>query len=128
MPERASRVCARSGCNALSKARFCDAHKDHDRRTYDRNRSNKELRKLYRTSQWAVTRGMILQRDVLCSMCKRALSTVCHHAIPAVKWVASSQDFFDPSNLAGCCKPCHDAHTATQDSMFAASRSKEEGR
>lgn len=119
MPQRALRECAKSDCSALTNQRFCDAHRDYDRRSYDKLRRNHELKRLYDTPRWQSVRQLILQRDILCSMCIRALSMVVHHKIAAAKWVAQGGDFYDPSNLAGCCKPCHDRHTATVDSTFA---------
>lgn len=118
MPQKPPRVCAKSGCSALTTNTYCETHRDYSRRKWDERR-NKELRKLYSTVRWYTTRRLIFERDPVCVKCHRMPSAICDHAIPAVKWVALGNDFFDMSNLAGMCKPCHDSKTATEDSTFA---------
>lgn len=73
----------------------------------DRHRRQQPYRQLYGLSAWRnSTRPFILARDPICKICNRAASDTVDH-IKDHK--GNMQLFFDPRNLRGVCKPCHDA-------------------
>ena len=51
-------------------------------------------------------RARTLRRDVLCRVCRLARSTIADHVIPHK---GDRARFFDPGNLQGVCKRCHDS-------------------
>ena len=63
---------------------------------------------LYSTRHWKALRRSQLMREPLCKRClgRGALTpaTVAHHKIPHK---GDAVLFFDASNLASSCKPCH---------------------
>ena len=69
---------------------------------------------LYNTTRWRKLRDAILRRDPICTdgvVCeKRAASTVADHKIDHR---GNLQLFYDPNNLRGVCKPCHDTKTGS---------------
>lgn len=69
------------------------------------------LRPFYKCARWDSTRLVILGRDPVCTECHLTASRVAHHVIDARVWVAMGNDFYDESNLAGICEPCHNAIT-----------------
>lgn len=73
---------------------------------------NPEWDRWYRRSHWRRLRLLILNRDPVCRYCGVKPSTVVDHIKPHR---GDYQLFSDPENLAGCCAPCHDSKTATQD-------------
>ena len=70
---------------------------------------------LYDKSRWKhpVTglKAATLRRDIICVVCNRAPSTVGDHI---VDHRGSEPLFWDPKNVRGVCKPCHDNKTGTQ--------------
>ena len=115
MAQRPKQECKR--CKELTDGGpLCTKHIEEEkqqRREYDRLRSSDPFKRLYKTARWLAVRLIVLARDPLCKderQCEeRALSTVVDHIIAAREWVANGGDFYDESNLRGCCKECHDA-------------------
>lgn len=65
---------------------------------------------------WANIRAAVLAEEPICRACiaggnitKDSASTVCDHITPLFEGGTD-----DRSNLAGMCKPCHDAKTAAE--------------
>lgn len=83
---------------------------------YDRRRATDEVRKLYQTPQWRALRKFILDRDPYCKRCDgRGIvtpSTVANHITKARDDLTR---FFDPNNLEGVCKPCHDSDIQSEE-------------
>ena len=70
---------------------------------------------LYLRSRWrhpnTGLRAATLRRDIICVVCKRAPSEVADH----IKDHRGDEKlFWDPNNLRGVCKPCHDEKTGSQ--------------
>jgi len=123
MPMQAPIACTHPGCKeqALHRSHYCKNHQTKDsgdNRQSDRQRyRDQPWRALYNAPAWRVhLRPFILARDPLCKLqitelCKQHGgdgTTVADHirdhkGDPAL--------FFDPKNLRGVCKPCHDKKT-----------------
>jgi 5-methylcytosine-specific restriction protein A len=66
---------------------------------------------LYYTARWRVKlRPLILRRDPICVVCNHNPSTIVDHVIDHR---GDETLFFDPANLRGICKPCHDFKTGS---------------
>lgn len=73
----------------------------------DKLRSQEPYRQLYQLTAWKFrTRPFILARDPICKICNRAPSDTVDHVIDHK---GNIQLFFNPRNLRGVCKACHDA-------------------
>jgi len=74
-----------------------------------------EHSKLYSLSRWRhKTNGLaaaILRRDPICKICNREASQVADHIQPH-RGIAEL--FWDPKNLQGICKQCHQVKTAAE--------------
>lgn len=110
MPSAIPRPCSYRGCGQLAfGARYCSRH-----RSLEHARVEDEFRRQYKTARWRAARALVLQRDPVCVECGNAVATVADHVIDAREWVAAGHDFYDLSNLAGKCQPCHDSRTARE--------------
>jgi len=68
-------------------------------------RSYPEARKWYGTAEWKELRRITLVKHPVCTRCHSRPSTIVDHKIPH----KGDRDlFFDPSNLTGLDKQCHD--------------------
>jgi 5-methylcytosine-specific restriction protein A len=68
-------------------------------------------RHLYLTSRWRNKLSpAIIYRDPVCKICNHNPSTVADHK---QDHKGNEQLFFDPTNLQGICKPCHDFKTGS---------------
>jgi 5-methylcytosine-specific restriction protein A len=121
MPIKPPVGCDAPGCLALAIDRsiYCEKHQPvREDREADRKRYHDQpWRALYNAAAWRINlRPFILARDPLCKLqitdlCKQHggdASTVADHirdhkGDPAL--------FFEPTNLRGVCKPCHDRKT-----------------
>jgi len=116
MPAKAKRGCKQ--CGVLTDSTYCPAHAGLAKR-YDAERSKDPIRKLFNTVRWHWVRKTVLARDRICVICKSWAAEECDHVIPARKYIAQHggdmNRFYDESNLAGLCKPCHSRKTATED-------------
>jgi 5-methylcytosine-specific restriction protein A len=95
---------------------YCPDHQQQITDRFNEQRNNDPVRRLYKNSRWEGTRIVVLGRDPLCRECNLALSTVVDHIINAHVLVKrfGERAFYDPDNLQGLCKPCHDAKTASE--------------
>jgi 5-methylcytosine-specific restriction enzyme A len=73
-----------------------------------RTRTNEHAH-LYNSRRWKDIRRDQLEAEPLCARCQTrgvdTLATVAHHRVPHQ---GDEKLFFDRSNLASSCKPCHD--------------------
>jgi 5-methylcytosine-specific restriction endonuclease McrA len=87
-----------------------EGKRERDKRHDARRRALKPWRALYKTARWQALRLAQLKQQPLCQRCaadrKVSAATVVHHKD---KHDGNEIKFFDPSNLASSCKPCHDA-------------------
>lgn len=86
------------------------AYAPKDEREYDSYRGKQAWRKWYNTTRWRKLRWSVLVRDrFTCRMCGRTEGNtsklVCDHTKPHR---GNETLFWDESNLAAVCKPCHD--------------------
>lgn len=80
---------------------------------FDRDRGTRQARGY--DQAWMMARMVILARDRICRICRRAESTQVDHIVPLTRGGAR----LDPDNLQGLCAVCHSRKTATEDSRFA---------
>lgn len=118
MPQRALRPCAKPGCPALTRARWCDAHGAEEqagkrarwRRTDDARKSSS---KRGYGAVWQRLRRMVLSREPCCQECLKSgrteLATEVDHIIPKAQ---GGEDSFN--NLQGLCKSCHSRKTSRE--------------
>lgn len=76
----------------------------------DKHEHHREWKKLYLTTRWRKLRDLILRRDPVCMECKRRASTIADHKIDHRGDLIL---FWDPNNIRGICKPCHDIKTGS---------------
>ncbi len=109
-----------TACSRCSRAKPCECDKQTqptgtEAKPFSKGDYKGEHSKLYDRSRWRhPTKGMqacIIRRDIICRICRRAASTVAdhirdHHGDETL--------FFDPQNLQGVCKPCHDQKTGRE--------------
>lgn len=68
-----------------------------------------EARKWYKTKRWQDLRRYTLVNYPICTRCHSETSTIVDHKIPHK---GDENLFFDPRNLTGLCKLCHDSWKA----------------
>lgn len=110
MPKRPPSPCAQPGCPALTHDRYCDKHHKQSHIEYRERRIDVEEQKFYGSAQWKKIRKQVLQRDIICTSCKREPSTMVDH-IREIK-DGGCKTCYD--NLQGMCKACHNAKTAQE--------------
>ena len=105
-------------CSSCGRAKPCGCFKQvrgTEAKPFSKGDYKGQNSKLYDRSRWRhPTKGLqacILRRDIICRICNRAASTVAdhirdHHGDEAL--------FFDPTNLQGLCKWCHDQKTGRE--------------
>lgn len=115
MPNRPPISCNYPGCAggiAVRGTSYCEKHQKKDKeveREADKARwQSSPWRHLYQNKAWRMLRIFILNRDPLCKICGREGSYVADH-IRDHK--GDPKLFYDPENLQGVCKPCHDKKT-----------------
>lgn len=114
------RECYATGCHQLIDfdETYCGNHKhlkrERDRRyDYNRNREDKQYRKIYKSRRWQELRKQVMLRDeFLCQECKRNDLTktgdVVDHIIELKDDLSKA---FDMANLEVLCHACHNAKT-----------------
>lgn len=103
MPYAARVVCGQPGC------RITEPHQ-HGREEHQR--SNVEIRRLYRTARWRALREQKRYENPFCVECQKdgrtELWTDLDHIVPHRGDLVK---FWDPNNVAGLCKRHHSAKT-----------------
>lgn len=125
MPYALPKACLVCGKPA-AEGSYCDEHKQQNpgaqaRVDHDRWRAKQAYRHLYNTAAWKRLRLVILRRDPLCKLCK-------DQERPRPSGVADHihdhkgdpRLFYDPNNLRGVCKPCHDERTGNEHGFQSA--------
>lgn len=102
------RVCSKPGCPNLHNGRgmcpTCRARADKIRRPHGNP---------YNTRGHQTFREAVLTRDPICTLCRKAQSTVAdHYPLDRVDLIEQGLDPNDPKHGRGLCKHCHDTHTA----------------
>lgn len=100
MPWAAQSVCSHAGCFELTTKGSCGHH---EAKRQD-NRASSSARGYGR--RWRKLRILILHRDPICRICKRAPSTDVDHIIPKREGGEDSAQ-----NLQGVCHSCHSHKT-----------------
>lgn len=78
---------------------------------YPKRGKNKEIWDLYNTTRWKNLRKWKLMTNPLCECCLKALTEEVHHIQPISTGETQEereQLAYNPSNLIGLCKECHD--------------------
>jgi 5-methylcytosine-specific restriction protein A len=117
MPPKAKKPCSYPGCPALTTERFCEKHKQSERKRYDNQRGTAAQRGYgYR---WQLARIYFLMQYPLCAECgkngKVVSATVVDHIIPHK---GNQELFWDTRNWQPLCKRCHDVKTVKEDGAF----------
>ena len=112
MPNAPLKPCAHRLCPTLIPRgqRFCPTHSRTHYQQQDAERTNKAARRLYKTARWGKVRALVLARDPLCVLCRRAGSREVDHAVP----VSDGGAMWEMGNLQALCKPCHSRKTAEE--------------
>ena len=100
MPHNFPKQCAEHGCTRLTLSARCAQHtREHAARSAARRKPR--VRGAYGRHHQAV-RLIVLERDRICTECRRRPSTVMHHEIPVVAGGKT-----DLRNCRGVCAPCN---------------------
>jgi len=117
VPEAPKRPCAKAGCGALTRSRYCENHSKEEHQRYDRERGTAAQRGY--DSRWRKARIGFLRKHPLCVHCERegvvGAATVVDHIKPHR---GDKAVFWDRSNWQPLCKSHHDAKTAREDGGF----------
>lgn len=117
MPWAAPSPCSRPGCAALTRERFCPAHRKAYRKESDQRRGSAAKRGY--GPRWQRARKAFLQTNPLCAIClaegKVEAAEVVDHKIPHRGDMAL---FWDKRNWQALSKACHDRKTAREDGAF----------
>lgn len=124
------RLCSGAGCGraVADDVRFCDeCQAERQQPTDDGLRvhtltDRERYAFLYRSMRWRKLRAYVLRSHPWCRRCKRALTQIIDHRIPAGVAVQQAQDsalfpgdrwagFFIRKNLQGLCYGCHSEKT-----------------
>jgi 5-methylcytosine-specific restriction protein A len=109
MAHRPIKLCAKPGCNELTRGKYCE---DHEREDLDRNNANdKDRRSASKRGYdrtWQKARLMYLRRNPLCAKCRTHLDLQVHHKVP----ISEGGSRLDPKNLETLCGTCHKKHHA----------------
>ncbi len=104
MPSKPLHSCNYHGCPALTKERYCEAHKKQTEAQYEKGRGNSGERGY--DARWQKIRLMKLARDPLCEQClfmgRDEAAVMVHH-----RDRNPHNNGWD--NLESLCNPCHDA-------------------
>lgn len=114
--------CNRPGCtNYISTSKtYCDEHKDHNYKQYERIRTSTEegrqYKRFYDTKAWKELRyQVLLEAGFICEMCKRNEATVADHIIPTlVRWDLR----LERDNIQALCVSCHNQKTAADKNKY----------
>lgn len=111
MANRAPRICSHTGCNRLTKERYCSEHtKLHG---WNEHHNGKTADERGYGSAWRKQRTLKLSINPLCEYCKEqgrvTAATEVDHRLP--KALGGTDDI---ENLASTCNACHKAKTARE--------------
>lgn len=77
-------------------------------KSYNRNRTDKDIVSLYGSTRWKAVRKLKFQQDPLCEICRAkgelVPTQVAHHIVVAKE---NPDLFFDMDNLQSLCTECH---------------------
>ena len=109
-----------AGCRTLTRSKYCDRHADTDAvraKAMEAARSRDPYRRLYNRKAWTQTRRIVLQRDIVCQICRLAPATEVDHKINGREWVAMGKAWADQDNLQGLCHECHSRKTIEETGL-----------
>ena len=114
-----TRLCLEPRCPNPATARGrCDEH----RKLLERERSRRRRAAtagVYKRKRWEIVRRFVLNRDPICKVCDKRLSTEVDHIVP----LAEGGNPYDPAGLQGICSPCHRAKTRAENARRPLPRS-----
>ena len=117
MPYKLKKPCAFPGCPELTHERFCEKHKQQERKRHDRERPTAAQRGY--GSRWRKARATYLRQHPLCVECEKAgrttAATVVDHRIPHR---GDPVLFWDVNNWQALCAECHNRKTAREDGRW----------
>ena len=116
MPFKPQKPCAQPGCPALTRERYCGAHKRADMNRYNHHQREPETAKRY-DGCWKKIRAAFLAAHPLCEMCEAdgrlTPATIVHH-----KRKLSEGGTNDSDNLQSLCAECHSRLHAGRGDYF----------
>lgn len=112
-------ACSTNGCAGLASERGlcveCLKTAASPVRKFISKFANAAYHHLYNSKRWrdpnTGLRALVLRRDPVCVVCKRKASVIADHIRDHR---GDERLFFDPKNVRGICKGCHDAKTGSQ--------------
>lgn len=117
MPDKPLRACSFPGCPELTRERFCEKHKQQDRKRVDERRGSAHERGY--SYRWQKYRENYLKQHPLCVKCleegKITIATVVDHITPHKGDIVL---FWRVENHQALCKRCHDIKTVKEDGGF----------
>lgn len=115
MPSRLPTPCATPGCPALTRQRYCEAHRREQAQRYDAERGTAAQRGY--GSRWRKLRAQVLREEPLCRMCaaegKVTAAMDVDHRVPKVRGGTDER-----SNLQSMCHWHHSQKTAKEDGRW----------
>ncbi len=119
MRKKPFKICARPGCSAKTKGRFCSYHIKHIWSEHDKKRGTRTQRGY--DNAWYKFRKSYLSRNPLCLFCKESGFLVSASEIDHIKPLADHPELkYDEINLRPLCKSCHSKRTYHEQSLGAA--------
>ncbi|MFD2681205.1 HNH endonuclease [Bacillus seohaeanensis] len=119
MPSKPLKECAKVGCYALTKDRYCDKHEivaDDNKRENDKEynaRRDEKYTTFYKSKEWRTVRSIVFKRDLgLCQIHLKehnqlVSGSIVHHLVELRDGQKGWELRVEPSNLQTVCQACH---------------------
>ncbi len=111
MANRPLKPCNKTGCNQLTREKYCSQHQDLNN-IYDKSRGTAAQRGY--NHRWRKARAYYLSKNPICVRCN-GIANVVDHITPHK---GDYSLFWDRDNWQPLCTPCHNRKTATEDGGF----------
>lgn len=113
MPDRPLHPCARAGCGALTRSRYCECHSQ----PLPDNRASASERGY--THKWSVAAKAYLSEHPWCAECQRQSAHIPAAEVDHITPHRGDMElFWNPKNWQGLCRRCHSQKTAREDGGF----------
>jgi 5-methylcytosine-specific restriction protein A len=116
MPYKPPHPCARPGCAALTRGRYCEKHEKEEAARYEKQERNPRHGEFY-GNNWRRVRAIYLAAHPVCEVCESegrlTPATLVHHKKPIAEGGSNRE-----SNLMAICLPCHSRLHGRQGDYF----------
>ena len=115
MPALPNKPCNYPGCPVTTTSRYCDKHKKHIQKQYDKQRGSR-IERGY-TNDWIKYSRNYRQRNPLCVICLRDNIIKPSQHTDHINPVSGPRDpqFWNPDNHQALCASCHSKKTVKED-------------